>query len=203
LVVSFALPRPHPGADSPFTKTYTWRGGQPKAGSIRYQAGRFQLETELARYLHLRWRVTGMNSETAVTTYTISEPFERALKQVREVLARNELSIYSELDVAARIKQELNIGFLQCRILFVDSPCLLLEAATLECAAAVLLPLHVVVAGRGPQTLVHWLNPATIEGARLPMGAAAPLARLQSLVTRSLERIAMRQDVYPAPEYTR
>ena len=144
-----------------------------------------------------------MNSEPAVTTYLISEPFERALKAIREVLARNDLSVCTELDVSARVKREVNMGFTPCRILLVDSTCLLVEAATLDCSAAVLFPLHLVVSGRGAQTQVHWINAGAIEGARLPTGAAVPLAKLQSLVTQSLERIAMRQDIYLAPAYTR
>jgi uncharacterized protein (DUF302 family) len=136
-----------------------------------------------------------MNSEPAVAAYFIPEPFEKALKTVRESLAHNELSIAGELDLSARIKRELGIGFGPCRILLVDSPCLLFEACTLDRAAVALLPLHVVVCGRGPQTAVHWISPAVLGGARLPTGAAAPLSKLQALVTRSIERVAMRRDV--------
>ena len=139
---------------------------------------------------------TAMNSEPAVTAYLVPEPFDRALRVVRDALARNELNIAGELDVSARIKRELNIGFGPCRILLVDSPCLLFEACTLDRAAVALFPLHVVLCGRGPQTVVHWLNPAALGGARLPTGAAAPLLKLQSLVTRSIERVAMRRDIY-------
>ena len=137
-----------------------------------------------------------MNSEPAVTTYLIPEPFERALKVVRDALVRGELSIAAELDVSARIKRELNIGFGPCRILLVDSPCLLLEACTLDRAAMALLPLHVVLCGRGPQTVVHWRNPAALGGGRLPTGAAAPLLKLQTQVARSIERVARRRDIY-------
>lgn len=139
-----------------------------------------------------------MSIEPAVVTYLISEPFERALKAVREALAHNDLTVANELDLGAKLKKELNIGIAPCRILLVDSACLLLEAATFDCGAAVLFPLHVVVSGHGPQTQVHWINPAAIEGFRLPVGAAAPLAKLQSLVSRALERIAMRRDIYQA-----
>ena len=137
-----------------------------------------------------------MNSEPAVNAYLISEPFERALKVVRDALGRSELSIAAELDVSARIKRELNIGFGPCRILLVDSPCLLLEACTLDRAAAALLPLHLVLCGRGPQTMVHWMSPAGLGGVRLPTGAAAPLMKLESLVARSIQRVAMRRDIY-------
>ena len=137
-----------------------------------------------------------MNGDSAVTAYVIPEPFDRALKNVRDALVRNDLSIAAELDVSARIKRELNIWFGPCRILLVDSPCLLLEACTLDRASAALLPLHVVICGRGPQTMVHWMSPASLGGGRLPTGAAAPLSKLKAMVARSIERIAMRRDVY-------
>lgn len=132
-----------------------------------------------------------MHGEPAVTTYRISEPFDRALRAVREALIRAELSIVSEVDVSARVKRELNMGFVPCRILLVDSPYLLLEAATLDRAAAVLMPLHVVLSARGPETLVYWICPTAIEGVRLPMAATPPLLKLQTTLTRAIERIAM------------
>ena len=134
-------------------------------------------------------------TDPAVTAYRISEPFDRALRAVREALARAELSVVTEVDVSARVKRELNLGFVPCRILLVDSPCLLLEAAALDRAAAALLPLHVVLSARGPETLVHWMCPAAIEGVRLPMGAAAPLLKLQAMLTRAMERIAMPRNI--------
>jgi uncharacterized protein (DUF302 family) len=137
-----------------------------------------------------------MNGEPAVTAYVIPEPFDRALRLLRDVLGNNELSIAGEVDVSSRIKRELNIGFGPCRILLVDSPCLLLEACTLDRAAAAFVPLHLVLCGRGPQTLVHWMNPATLGGVRLPAGAAAPLLKLHTLLARSVERVAMRRDLY-------
>jgi len=137
-----------------------------------------------------------MNSEPAVTAYLISEPFDRAVRTVREALSRADLKVVTELDVSARIKRELNMGFGPCRVLLVDSPCLLLEAATLDRSAMALLPFHVVLYGRGPQTRVHWLNPAALGGVRLPAGAAAPLLKLQALVARAIERVAMRHDTY-------
>jgi uncharacterized protein (DUF302 family) len=139
-----------------------------------------------------------MNTEPATATFMVSEPFDRALKVIREALAKNDVHVCAEFDASARVKKELNIGFTPCRILLVDYPTLLLEAATLDCSAAVLFPFHVVVSGRGSRTLVHWLNPIAIEGARLPTGASAPLAKLQSLVTRSLETIGMRQEIFQA-----
>jgi uncharacterized protein (DUF302 family) len=131
-----------------------------------------------------------------VTSYLIAEPFDKALRTVRETVAKTELQVVMELDVSARIKRELNIGFGACRVLLVDSPCLLVEAASLERCAVALLPLHVVVCGRGPQTSVHWMNPVALGGVRLPAGAAAPLIRLQGLLTRAIGQVAQRCDVH-------
>jgi uncharacterized protein (DUF302 family) len=115
---------------------------------------------------------------------------------VREALARTELSVTAELDVSDRIQRQLGLGLAPCRILLVDSPYLLLEAVALDRSAAVLLPLHVVVAGRGTQTVMHCLNPPALAGAELPAGTAAPLARLQTQLERVLESVAIRQDSY-------
>jgi uncharacterized protein (DUF302 family) len=139
-----------------------------------------------------------MNSEQAVIAYSVSEPFDRALRTIRQALAGGGLSITGELDVSNRIRREFNIGFERCVILLVDSPALLLEAVALDRAAAALLPLHVVVSSRDSQTMIHWSNPTAVEGIRLPAGAAAPIAKLLSLLSHTLEQIAMRCELYPA-----
>ena len=136
-----------------------------------------------------------MSSETAVTEYLISEPFDRGLKVVRESLVRSELRIAAELDISATIRRELSIALGPCRILLVDSPCLLLEACTLDRAAAALLPLHIVLCGRGPQTIVHFMSPAVLGSVRLPAGATAPLVKLHAMVMKSIQRVAMRRDI--------
>jgi uncharacterized protein (DUF302 family) len=140
-----------------------------------------------------------MNSEPAVTTYLISEPFDKAYKSVRQALAQAGLSIVGGLDVSERMRRELRLGFSPCRILVVDSPYLLLEATALDRSGAALLPIHVVVSARGDsQTLVHWMDVSAIEPAKLPAGLAAPLSKLHSLLSRAIEQIALRQEFYPA-----
>ena len=136
-----------------------------------------------------------MHGEPAVTTYRISEPFDRAVRAVREALIRAGLNIVSEVDISARVKRELNLGFIPCRILLVDSPCLMLEAATLDRAAAVLMPLHIVLSAHGPETLVYWMSPTAIEGVRLPSAATQPLLKLQSILVRAMEKIAMPRNI--------
>jgi uncharacterized protein (DUF302 family) len=123
-----------------------------------------------------------MESAPPAFTYLIREPFERGLKKLRQALANEELCVPVELDVAARIRRELGITLAPCRVLFVDCPVLLLEAATLDRAAVAFLPLHVAVAGLGQQNGIH------LAGA--PGG---PAGKLHARVLRAVEKIATRQ----------
>jgi uncharacterized protein (DUF302 family) len=126
-----------------------------------------------------------MNSE-AGHTRTISEPFDTGLKQVRGALLGAGLSILGEFDVSGSLSGEAGGTPSPSRILCVDSPLLLFEALALDRAAAVFLPLHVLVAANGPETRVRWMNPASAFGARLPAGAAVPLDELLSCVAGAL-----------------
>jgi hypothetical protein len=72
-------------------------------------------------------------------------------------------------------------------MLFVDSPLFFLEALALDRAAAVFLPLHVLVAASGPETRVYWVKPGEVFGGRLPLGAAVPLDEIQARLARALE----------------
>lgn len=134
----------------------------------------------------------------AVTAYLMVEPFAKALERVRESLQRADLSIVAELDVSERIKRQLCLGFAPCRILLVDSPYLLLEALALDRSAASFLPLHVVISGRGAQTLVQWMSAGAIEHGKLPVGTAGPLEKLQQRLSLALQGIAIRQEWFQA-----
>jgi uncharacterized protein (DUF302 family) len=130
-----------------------------------------------------------MESAAATFTYLIQEPFDRALTSIRESLVKEDLRVPMELDVAARIKRELGISLAPCRLLFVDCPVLLLEAATLDHATVAPFPLHVAVAGLGQRTSVHVAGPSGVSNA----AASSPLDKLQARVLRVLEKIATRQ----------
>jgi hypothetical protein len=128
--------------------------------------------------------------ESAATcTYLIQEPFDRALKSIREALLKGDLRVPLELDVATRIKTELGISLTPCRLLFVDCPVLLLEAATLDSATVARFPLHVAVTGLGHHTSVHLAGPSGVSNA----AAYSPVDKLQDRVLRALEKIATRQ----------
>lgn len=134
-------------------------------------------------------------SHGVTLTLIVPEPFEKALKSIRRALNNGDLRIPMELDMSGRINRELGIALAPCRSLWVDNPILLLEAVALDRLAAVFIPLHLVVSGRGPQTLVHLLSPASVQGSALPAAAKAPINKLQSRILRSLEHISTRQSI--------
>ncbi len=133
--------------------------------------------------------------EQATQTYVIPEPFERALKQVRESLAREGLSVPCELDLSARLRQQLGLSVPPCRLLCVDSPAAVAETLAIDSAGAVFLPLHLVVSGRGCRTLVHLAGGASAGPGALPVAAKGPLRRLLSRLSSALQRIGNRRSL--------
>jgi uncharacterized protein (DUF302 family) len=127
------------------------------------------------------------------TVFSIAEPHEKALKLLRDTFAQEGLGIAMELDLSARIRRSLGINLAPCRVLFVDCPLLVLQAVALDASAATLLPLHVVVSGSGPKTLVHCREPAGAQAADLPVEVRAPIRRLQARLSEAVSRIGIRQ----------
>ena len=135
-----------------------------------------------------------MCTNHTVMTYRIPEPFERALKSVREAVTRRGLSVPFELDISRRINRELGIALAPCRVLYVDHPLLLVQAMALDGSAAGWLPQQVVVSGRGPQTLVQVVQPA---GSRSNGSEQeSPVEKVRSRLSRALQAVAMRESDY-------
>lgn len=112
---------------------------------------------------------------------------------VRSALAAAQVRVAGELDVSDSIQQQLRVRFSPCRILFVDTPYLLLESMVFDRSAATLLPLHLVVSGRGNHTRVEWISLARMDGARCPAEPAL-LARLHRQLSEALNQVAIRED---------
>ena len=136
-----------------------------------------------------------MIGEQETATLTIRKPLHEAVKLLRRALAEGGLEIVADLDMAGRIRKALRIDFPPCRVLCVDCPVALLEALALDRSAAVLLPLHLVVAGQDGFTLIHLLNPAAALCGGLPLTARAAVSKLQARVAQAVESISTRQ--YP------
>ena len=119
-----------------------------------------------------------MNSFGTERTHRIAAPFRKAVRQVRSALAGAGLELAGEWD-------EADAGG-RCKVLLVDSPLLLLQALVLDRAAAVYLPVHVVLRSKDGETQAAIVSPAGLPGTRLPTGAAGPIARTQAQITEVL-----------------
>src|SRR3982751_4673709 len=100
-----------------------------------------------------------MPGDQEPTTLMVPLPLKEALKLIRRALAEEGLTIAADFDMAGRVRKALRLDLPPCTVLCVDCPMSLLEALALDRSAAVLLPLHLVVAGQDGSTLVHLLNP--------------------------------------------
>lgn len=134
-----------------------------------------------------------MTGDPETATLIMQQPVNEALKMIRRALAEGGLAIAADLDMASRIGKALRIDFPPCRVLCVDCPVALLEALALDRSAAVLLPLHLVVAGQDGFTLVHLLNPAAALYNGLPVTARAAVSRLQARVAQAVESVSTRR----------
>ncbi|MFB3779019.1 MAG: DUF302 domain-containing protein [Bryobacteraceae bacterium] len=134
-------------------------------------------------------------AEQATQTYVIPEPFERALRRLRDSLGSEGLSVPAELDLSARMREQLGLSIPPCRVLCVDSPAAVAETLAIDSAGAVFLPLHLVVAGRGPRTLVHLAGATALGSGGLPVGVKGPVRKLLTRLASALQRIGSRQSM--------
>lgn len=134
-----------------------------------------------------------MNGDPETATLMMQKPLNEALKLLRVALAGEGLEIAAELDISGRIRKTLRVNLPPCRVVCVDCPVALLEALAFDRSAAVLLPLHLVVAGQDDLTLIHLLNPAAALYSGLPLTARAAVSKLQARVALAVESISTRQ----------
>jgi uncharacterized protein (DUF302 family) len=133
-----------------------------------------------------------MTKGPAVLTYTLAKPYDAAARTVRAALKRHGLRAALELDVAARIRQELGAGVAPCTVLYIDDPALLLEAVVFHRGAALLIPHPVVITGDNRQSEVLVRSPESLNGA-VPESVRDPILELTRRITRMVESIAEKQ----------
>jgi uncharacterized protein (DUF302 family) len=135
-----------------------------------------------------------MTGDQDTATLIMQQPPNEALSVIRRALAEAGLEIAADLDLAGRVRKTLRIDIPPCRVLCVDCTVALLEALTLDRSAAVLLPLHLVVAGQDGLTLVYLLKPSAALYGGLPVTARAAMSKLQARVAQAVESVAIRQN---------
>ena len=130
-----------------------------------------------------------MGIATDGNTRFIPESFAKSVPLIRRMLAVAGLNVVKEFDVSNETFFPLGIARRSCKVLLVDTPALLFECIALDRAAAVFLPVHVVISGDRDTSYVHWVNPATSSGLRPPAPAKIPLENLCARVTQALSSL--------------
>jgi uncharacterized protein (DUF302 family) len=128
-------------------------------------------------------------------TFRIAEPHEVALRMVRRALALQGLRAPAELDIAARIRQELGAGVAPCIVLYVDDPAVLLEAVVFNRGAGLLIPQPVVVTGGDRNTEVLVRSSESQTGFT-PESVRDPLLDLHRRIVSAMEGIAERHGAH-------
>lgn len=130
--------------------------------------------------------VSPFSIATTGNTRVIPEPFGKCAPLIRRLLFEGGLSVVEEFNLSSEPYFKLGIARRSCIVLLVDTPALLFECIALDRAAAVFLPVHVVISGDRDTTYVHWANPVVSSGLRPPMPAKIPLENLCARVTQAL-----------------
>lgn len=127
-----------------------------------------------------------MSIATAGHTRVIRESFGKSVPLIRRLLLDAGLSIVEEFDVSSGPYFQLGIARRSCIVLLVDTPALLFEAVALDRAAALFVPVHVVISGDHDTSYVYWANPMSSSGLRPPVPAKGALENLCARVTKAL-----------------
>jgi uncharacterized protein (DUF302 family) len=138
-----------------------------------------------------------MTKTQPLLSFRIDEPYDVALRMVRIALARQGLRAPAELDITARIRQELGAVVAPCIVLYVDDPAVLLEAVVFNRGAALLIPQPLVVTGDNRQAEVL-LRSADMPVEAIPETVRDPLIGVQVRMMRAIESIAERQGAHMA-----
>lgn len=123
---------------------------------------------------------------------TVDLSFDEADRRVREALQEEGFGVLTEIDVAATLKQKLDVDLPQYEILGACAPQLAHRALQAEADVGLLLPCNVVVreAGEEGETVVEAMDPvAQLEVADNPeLDALA--GEVRERLDRVLDRVA-------------
>jgi uncharacterized protein (DUF302 family) len=111
---------------------------------------------------------------------------------MRAALKRHGLRSALELDIAARIRNELGAGVAPCFVFYVDDPAVLLEAVVFNRGAALLIPQPVVITGDNRRSEALVRSPEPLNGG-IPESVRDPWLDLLRRIVRTVESIAEKQ----------
>lgn len=134
-----------------------------------------------------------MASDGRIVAFTIEEPFDVALRMLRRALAIEGLRVPSEVDTAARVKQELGVGLRRSVVLYVDDPIRLLEATVVNPAGGLFIPEPVVLSSlddRSCRVSVRSMEP--LFSSDLPASLRSAVANLHERILAGIQRIGQK-----------
>jgi uncharacterized protein (DUF302 family) len=131
-----------------------------------------------------------MNSSDVTLAYgfgaTIDVPYDAAVRRVRDALAAEGFGVLTQIDVAATLKEKLDIDFTPYTILGACNPALAHRALNSELEIGLLLPCNVVVhAADGDRSVVSIMDPE----AALSLADNKAIAPVAADVKARLQRV--------------
>ncbi len=133
-----------------------------------------------------------MPVERSGVSYTMREPYVRAIGAIRRSLASRGLRVVGQLDVARRVERSLGIVLAPCSILFVLPLPDVLGTASMHPWAASFLPLHIVVSAVGGETRIQAQSTVCPDPDEAETAPVAAISAIQSHVLEALGAVAIR-----------
>lgn len=130
-----------------------------------------------------------MGTVQPLVTFTIDQSYEVAVRMVRRALRERGLQIPTEVDVTARLRDEIWANMAPCVVLFVYDPTLLLEGIRFYHAAGLYIPQPVVISATGHSTKVLLRSHDSSVCNGLPPTVRAAILRLHDRVMRAIDTI--------------
>ena len=131
--------------------------------------------------------------------YIAPEGYAATLNRTRRSLSHHGVEILRECNIGSRVRHELSVEPVQCRILYVAQPGLIASGISTHPSAALWLPLPVVLSDAGARSEIFLPVEAIISDRASLLGIRKQVQEFYRAVTASLEAFAERLDVaFPA-----
>lgn len=129
-----------------------------------------------------------MNLECSYTL-VLNQPYDQARRRILTTLKEQGLQVAFDFDVASCICRSAGVRLPKSSVLGVGCPYQLLEAFVADGAAAIFLPLHVVLSEHGPETQVRILAPQALRAAGVTPAISIPVHRTLRRINEALASI--------------
>ena len=125
------------------------------------------------------------------TTLVLNQPYDQARRRILAVLKKQCLQVAFDFDVAGSILRSAEVRLPKSSVLGVGCPYQLLEAFVADGAAAVFLPLHIVLSEHGSETQVRMLAPQALRAAGVSPAISIPVHRTLRRIHEALASIGI------------